>query len=88
MMKSAPTARRVRRTISTGNRRRLAGRAAPGIGALVGARRQELVDQISFAAHDFDAVVAGFAGQLRAPAKSAMVDSTPRPMSGLAAETG
>ena len=36
-------------------------RAAPGIGALVGARRQELVDQIAFRAHHLDAVVAGLA---------------------------
>ena len=41
-------------------------RAAPGVGALVGARREELVEQIALAAHDLDAVVAGLAGQLRA----------------------
>ena len=41
-------------------------RAAPRVGALVGARREELVEQIAFAAHDLDAVVAGLAGQLRA----------------------
>ncbi len=34
-------------------------RAAPGIKALVGARAQELVEQVAFAAHHFDAVVAG-----------------------------
>ena len=37
--------------------------AAPGVGALVGARREELVEQIALAAHDLDTVVAGLAGQ-------------------------
>ncbi len=41
--------------------------AAPRIGALVRARRQELVEQISLAAHDLDAVVARLPGQQRAP---------------------
>ena len=40
--------------------------AAPGVGALVGARREELVEQIALAAHDLDAVVAGLAGQFGA----------------------
>ena len=44
----------------------LLGRAAPRVGPLVRARREELVEQIAFAAHDLDTVVAGFAGQLRA----------------------
>jgi hypothetical protein len=30
------------------------------VGALVGLRRDELVDQVAFRAHDLDAVVAGF----------------------------
>ena len=33
--------------------------AAPAVAAVVGARAQELVQQIAFAAHDLDAVVAG-----------------------------
>ncbi len=33
--------------------------AAPAILPMIGARRQELVEQITFAAHDFDAVVVG-----------------------------
>ena len=41
-------------------------RTTPRIGSLVGARREELVEQIAFAAHDLDTVVAGVAGQLRA----------------------
>ena len=65
-MKSDPADARARRTISTGNRRRFSGAATPGVTALVRSRRQELVDQIPFAAHDFDAVVTGLAGQLRA----------------------
>ena len=36
-------------------------RAAPGVVALVGARRGEFVDEIAFRTHHFDAVVAGFA---------------------------
>ena len=38
-------------------------RAAPGIGALVGVRDEELVDQVALAAHHLDAVVAGLARQ-------------------------
>src|SRR4029077_16600154 len=41
----------------------LLGGPAPGVGTLVGARGQELVEQVAFAAHDLHAVVAGFAGQ-------------------------
>ena len=41
-------------------------RAAPGVAAAIGAGAEELVDQIAFRAHDFDAVVAGFARQPRA----------------------
>ena len=40
-------------------------RAAPGVVALVGARRGEFVDEIAFRTHDFHAVVAGVARQLR-----------------------
>ena len=42
------------------------GRTAPGVLSLVGARGEELVEQIAFAAHDLDTVVARFAGQFRA----------------------
>jgi hypothetical protein len=38
-------------------------RAAPAVGALVRAGAQELVQQIAFAAHDLDAVVAGLPRQ-------------------------
>ena len=41
------------------------GRAAPLVGALVGARREELVDEVALGAHDLDAVVAGLARQPR-----------------------
>ncbi len=40
--------------------------AAPAVVALVGARGDELVDQIAFRAHHFDAVIAGLARQPRA----------------------
>ena len=42
----------------------LARVAAPGIGALVGARGDEFVDEVALRAHHFHAVVAGLAGQL------------------------
>ncbi len=38
-------------------------RAAPAVGAVVGARRDELVDQVALGAHDLDAVVPGLAGE-------------------------
>ncbi len=44
----------------------LCGITAPAIVALVGARGDELVDEVTLRAHHFHAVVAGFAGQLRA----------------------
>ncbi|KAG1198125.1 hypothetical protein G6F35_012683 [Rhizopus arrhizus] len=44
----------------------LAGVAAPAVTARVGARRDELVDEVALRAHHFHAVVAGLAGQLRA----------------------
>ncbi len=44
----------------------LLGGSAPGVVAFVRSFRQELVEQISFAAHDFDAVVACLTGQLGA----------------------
>jgi len=56
-MKSSPTAVLMRRTISTGIRRRFAGVPPPGVGALVGTGRQELIEQITFAAHDLDTVI-------------------------------
>ena len=66
MMKFLPTAARVRRTISIGKALALLDAAAPGIGARVRARGDELVDQIALAAHDLDAVVAGVLRELRA----------------------
>ena len=48
----------MRRTISTGKRIRFAGAAAPRVGAVVGARGEELVDQVALGAHDLDGVVA------------------------------
>ncbi|KAF4531042.1 hypothetical protein B566_EDAN019060, partial [Ephemera danica] len=40
--------------------------AAPGVVALVGVLHQKLVEEIAFAAHDLDAVIPGFSGQLGA----------------------
>src|SRR5690606_32919906 len=37
--------------------------AAPAVGALVGVRSQELVDEVTFRTHDLDAVVTGLLGQ-------------------------
>ena len=37
--------------------------AAPAVGAVVGAQRQELADQVALRAHHLDAVVAGLAGE-------------------------
>ena len=54
------------RTISTAKRMRFSSAAAPVVVALVGARREELVDQVALGAHDLDAVVAGLAGEPRA----------------------
>ncbi len=42
----------------------LVGVATPAVGALIGARGDELVDEVALRAHHFDAIVAGFAGQL------------------------
>ena len=64
----------------------LLGGAAPRVGALVGARRQELVEQIALAAHDLDAVVAGLAGQQRAAHE--VVDGALDVAAAFAAETG
>ena len=44
-------------------------RTAPLIGALIGARCNELIDQISFAAHEFNSVVASILSQFRAAGK-------------------
>ena len=45
-------------------------RAAPFVGAQVGARREEFVDEVAFRTHDLDAVVAGLARQRSAIARS------------------
>lgn len=37
--------------------------AAPGVGALVGAKGQELVDEVALRAHHFNAVVTGLLGK-------------------------
>ncbi len=65
-MKSAPTGLAGAPHDLDGQAPPLLRRAAPGVGALVGARRQELVEQVALAAHDLDAVVAGLACQQRA----------------------
>ena len=80
-MKSSPTAARVRRTISTGKRRRFSGVRSPRVVALVGARRQELIEQIALAAHDLHAVVACLAGQQCTPGEvvDRAVDVAQRP---------
>ena len=61
MMKSRPAAARVRRTISVAKRMRFSSGAAPFVAALVGARGEELGDQVALRAHDLDAVVARLA---------------------------
>ncbi len=40
-------------------------RAAPVVGAVVGVRAEELVDQVTFAAHEFDRVISSPVGELR-----------------------
>ena len=62
-MKSGPTFSRLRRTASTGKAHPLGIGPAPGVGALVGALHQELVDEVPLRAHDLHAVVAGIPGQ-------------------------
>ena len=54
------------RTISTGKRMRFAKRAAPFVVAMIGLRRDELVDEVALRAHDLDAVVAGALREPRA----------------------
>ena len=67
MMKFVPTRSRTRRTISTGKRIPLLVGPTPLIGAVVRARRDELVDQITLGPHDLDAVIAGLLRQGCAP---------------------
>ena len=67
MMKFGPTFARVAFTVSTAwEADAVLERAAPLVGALVGLRRDELVDQVALGAHDLDAVVAGLLRQPRA----------------------
>ena len=49
----------------------LLGAATPRVDPLVGARREELVDQVALGPHDLDAVVAGLAGQPGGPGEGA-----------------
>jgi hypothetical protein len=65
MMKLGPTFSRVRRTISTGSGCG-SRRGRPIRRAVVGARREELVDEVALGAHDLDAVVAGLLREARA----------------------
>ena len=55
--------------------------AAPGVVALVGARGEELVDEVAFRAHDLDAVVARLRASSAQRTKSPIVRSTPRAVS-------
>ena len=56
------------------------GSSAPFVGAPVGSFGEELVDEIPFTAHDFDAVVAGYPGEPGAPHERA--DLPPHPPRG------
>ena len=62
MAKSGPQAWRMRETISSGKRTRLA-KSPPQVGPVVGSAHQKLVDEVAFGAHDLDAIVASFTGQ-------------------------
>ena len=66
-MKSRPTASRTARTVSTANRRRFSGVPPHRVGALVGPRREELVDEVALGAHDLDAVVTRLPGEPGGP---------------------
>ena len=48
------------------------GGAAPFVGAVVGVRAQELIDEIALTAHDLDGVVAGASGILGSLSKEWM----------------
>jgi hypothetical protein len=65
MMKSEPTARRVRRTSSAAKAHAVLERTAPFIATLVGARGEELREEVALGPHELDAVVAGLARELR-----------------------
>ena len=60
MMNSRPAAARVRARISSGQPHAVLPASAPAVRAAVGARDQELVDEIAFRAHHLHPVVPGF----------------------------
>ena len=65
-MKFGPTLARVARTVFDGETDTVLETAAPLVGAFVGLRRDELVDQVAFGTHDLDTIVARLLRQLRA----------------------
>ena len=62
MMKSVPTAARTAPDDLDGEAPPRLGRAPVAVGALVGARREELVEQVALGRHDLDAVVTRLTG--------------------------
>ena len=66
MMKSRPDGRARLAHDLEREPRAVLERAAPLVRAPVGARREELVDEVALRTHDLDAVVAGLAARARA----------------------